>query len=136
MTSSTPQQRVLETAFKGSKVECGYVFVCVDIVIACNGVSVGHIWFQLYFCSNAFDFVSRVCAQHAIVTQSHTSPHLTTDDSTHLSVIGDGFIKLYRFTDGALKQLAFPKTENLVFSAHTWLSDNRLIVGTTTGVLV
>uniref|UniRef100_H2ZYU7 Cilia and flagella associated protein 57 n=1 Tax=Latimeria chalumnae TaxID=7897 RepID=H2ZYU7_LATCH len=56
-------------------------------------------------------------------------------DSTQMCVSGNGVFKLFRFTEGNLKQTNFQKLEPQVFLCHTWLSEEQLVVGTDTGKL-
>ncbi|XP_022105499.1 cilia- and flagella-associated protein 57-like [Acanthaster planci] len=51
-------------------------------------------------------------------------------DNTQLCVVGNGIFKLYRYSEGNLKQFAFQKMEPQNYLSHTWVSDERVIVGT------
>ena len=57
-------------------------------------------------------------------------------DNTQLCVVGNGIFKLFRYSEGNLKQFAFQKMEPQNFLSHTWLSDERIIAGTDTGRLL
>jgi WD40 repeat protein len=51
-------------------------------------------------------------------------------DNTHLCATGDGIFKLFRYTEGTLRQLAPPKMDPLNCLCQAWLSESRIIVGT------
>ena len=51
-------------------------------------------------------------------------------DNTQMCVIGNNVYKMYRYSDGALKNFASLKQENFNLTSHTWLSDERVLVGT------
>jgi len=57
-------------------------------------------------------------------------------DNTQLCVVGNGIFKLFRYSEGNLKQFAFQKMEPQNFLCHTWLSDERIIAGTDNGRLL
>ncbi|XP_070116248.1 cilia- and flagella-associated protein 57 isoform X2 [Equus przewalskii] len=56
-------------------------------------------------------------------------------DNTQVCVTGNGMFKLLRFAEGTLKQTNFQRGEPQNYLAHTWVSDDRIIVGTDTGKL-
>lgn len=56
-------------------------------------------------------------------------------DNTNVCVTGYGMFKLLRFTEGTLKQTNFQRGEPQNYLAHTWVSDDRIVVGTDTGKL-
>lgn len=56
-------------------------------------------------------------------------------DNTQVCVTGNGMFKLLRFTEGTLKQTNFQRGEPQNYLAHTWVSDDRVVVGTDTGKL-
>ena len=60
------------------------------------------------------------------------NPH----DNTQVCVSGSGVFKLFRCTEGALKQSNFLELESQNFLSHTWMSEERVIVGTDTGKLM
>ncbi len=58
-------------------------------------------------------------------------------DNTYLCVVGKGILKIFRYTEGNLKQqFAFQKTEPQNYLCHAWVSDERVIVGTDSGKLL
>ncbi len=57
-------------------------------------------------------------------------------DNTQICVVGNGIFKLYRYSEGNLKQFAFQKTEPQNYLSQAWVSDERVIVGTDTGKLL
>ncbi|XP_037599098.1 cilia- and flagella-associated protein 57 isoform X4 [Cebus imitator] len=56
-------------------------------------------------------------------------------DNTQVCVTGNGMFKLLRFTEGTLKQTNFQRGELHNYLAHTWVADDKIIVGTDTGKL-
>ena len=57
-------------------------------------------------------------------------------DNTQLCVIGQGIFKLFRYSEGNLKQFAFQKLDPQNFLSHTWLTDEKIVAGTDTGRLL
>ena len=57
-------------------------------------------------------------------------------NNTQLCVSGTGVFKLFRYSEGALKQSSFPKVESINFLCHTWMTEERVIAGTDTGRLL
>ncbi|XP_058487898.1 cilia- and flagella-associated protein 57 [Solea solea] len=66
------------------------------------------------------------------VTQVSFNPH----NNMQLCVSGTGVFKLFRYTEGALKQSSFPKVESISFLCHTWMTAERVVAGTDTGRLL
>ncbi|KAF0035418.1 hypothetical protein F2P81_013176 [Scophthalmus maximus] len=66
------------------------------------------------------------------VTQVSFNPH----NNTQLCVSGTGLFKMFRYTEGALKQSSFPKVETMGFLCHTWVTAERVIAGTDAGRLL
>lgn len=56
-------------------------------------------------------------------------------DNTQVCVTGNGMFKLLRFTEGTLKQTNFQRGEAQNYLAHTWVADDKIVVGTDTGKL-
>lgn len=54
----------------------------------------------------------------------------------HLCVSGTGVFKLFRYSEGTLKQSSFSKVESINFLCHTWITAERVIAGTDTGRLL
>eukprot|EP00730_Choanoeca_flexa_P000903 TRINITY_DN10389_c0_g2_i3.p1 TRINITY_DN10389_c0_g2~~TRINITY_DN10389_c0_g2_i3.p1 ORF type:complete len:1202 (+),score=338.92 TRINITY_DN10389_c0_g2_i3:34-3639(+) len=54
-------------------------------------------------------------------------------DNTHLCVTGDNILKMYRYTEGNFKQLAFQKVEGQNYLHQEWLSADTIICGTEAG---
>ena len=59
----------------------------------------------------------------------------TPQDNTQLCVVGHGIFKLFRYSEGNLKQFAFQKMEPQNYLCQAWVSDERVIVGTDNGKL-
>ena len=57
-------------------------------------------------------------------------------ENTHMSVVGDGVFKMYRYLDGTLRQFAMQKADFPHFVSHAWLSADLLVCGTVNGRLV
>uniref|UniRef100_A0A669EYB4 Cilia and flagella associated protein 57 n=1 Tax=Oreochromis niloticus TaxID=8128 RepID=A0A669EYB4_ORENI len=66
------------------------------------------------------------------VTQVSFNPY----NNTQLCVSGTGVFKLFRYSEGALKQSSVAKVESINFLCHTWMSEHRVIAGTDTGRLL
>ncbi|XP_034724351.1 cilia- and flagella-associated protein 57 isoform X3 [Etheostoma cragini] len=66
------------------------------------------------------------------VAQVSFNPH----NNMQLCVSGTGVLKLFRYSEGALKQSSFPKVESINFLCHTWMTEERVIAGTDTGRLL
>uniref|UniRef100_A0A3B5QF64 Cilia and flagella associated protein 57 n=1 Tax=Xiphophorus maculatus TaxID=8083 RepID=A0A3B5QF64_XIPMA len=63
---------------------------------------------------------------------SHFSPH----NNMQVCVSGNGIFKLFRYSEGNLKQNSIAKVESINILCHTWLSEDRVIAGTDTGRLL
>ena len=72
--------------------------------------------------------VTTVC----VVLQVSFNPQ----DNTQLCVVGNGIFKLFRYTEGNLKQFAFQKMEPQNILCHAWVSDERIIAGIDSGKLL
>ncbi|XP_056221340.1 cilia- and flagella-associated protein 57 [Seriola aureovittata] len=57
-------------------------------------------------------------------------------NNMQLCVSGTGVFKLFRYSEGSLKQSSFPKVEAINFLCHNWMSAERVIAGTDTGRLL
>ncbi|KAK2862634.1 hypothetical protein Q5P01_002167 [Channa striata] len=66
------------------------------------------------------------------ITQVSFNPH----NNMQLCVSGTGVFKLFRYSEGVLKQSSSAKVETINFLCHTWLSEERVIAGTDTGRLL
>ncbi|KAM4604692.1 cilia- and flagella-associated protein 57 [Polymixia lowei] len=66
------------------------------------------------------------------VTQVSFNPY----DNTQICVSGTGVFKLFRYSEGVLKQCNILKVESVNFLCHTWVTEERVIVGTDTGKLL
>ena len=56
-------------------------------------------------------------------------------DNTQLCVNGNGIFKLFRYSEGNLKQFAFLKMEPHNYICQSWVTDDKVIVGTDNGRL-
>uniref|UniRef100_F6PN18 Cilia- and flagella-associated protein 57 n=1 Tax=Ornithorhynchus anatinus TaxID=9258 RepID=F6PN18_ORNAN len=56
-------------------------------------------------------------------------------DNTQVCVTGHGIFKLFRYAEGMLKQTNFQRGEPQNYLSHTWVSDDKVVVGTDTGKL-
>ncbi|KAM9362159.1 cilia- and flagella-associated protein 57 [Symphorus nematophorus] len=66
------------------------------------------------------------------ITQVSFNPY----NNMQLCVSGTGVFKLFRYSEGALKQSSSPKVESINFLCHTWMTMERVIAGTDTGRLL
>ncbi|NXC40825.1 CFA57 protein, partial [Penelope pileata] len=57
-------------------------------------------------------------------------------DNAQVCITGNGFFKLFKFSEGTLKQMNLQKGEPQNFLCHAWLSGEEIICGTDTGKLV
>ena len=58
-------------------------------------------------------------------------------DNTQLCVVGNGIFKLFRYSEGNLKQFGIQlKMEPQNYLCQAWVSDERVIVGTDNGRLL
>eukprot|EP00304_Pavlova_gyrans_P012532 CAMPEP_0206035036 /NCGR_PEP_ID=MMETSP1466-20131121/1785_1 /ASSEMBLY_ACC=CAM_ASM_001126 /TAXON_ID=44452 /ORGANISM="Pavlova gyrans, Strain CCMP608" /LENGTH=1327 /DNA_ID=CAMNT_0053409369 /DNA_START=150 /DNA_END=4130 /DNA_ORIENTATION=+ len=72
--------------------------------------------------------------QHAEIRQVSFSPY----DNTAICVTGNGICKFCRVQDASLKPIpaAMGRREPQVYTAHAWLADDRVLVGTEAGNLL
>nr|XP_055202456.1 cilia- and flagella-associated protein 57 isoform X2 [Gorilla gorilla gorilla]XP_055202462.1 cilia- and flagella-associated protein 57 isoform X2 [Gorilla gorilla gorilla]XP_055202471.1 cilia- and flagella-associated protein 57 isoform X2 [Gorilla gorilla gorilla] len=75
--------------------------------------------------------IVRIDTQNNPVYQVSFSPQ----DNTQVCVTGNGMFKLLRFAEGTLKQTNFQRGEPQNYLAHTWVADDKIVVGTDTGKL-
>uniref|UniRef100_G1RS39 Cilia and flagella associated protein 57 n=1 Tax=Nomascus leucogenys TaxID=61853 RepID=G1RS39_NOMLE len=75
--------------------------------------------------------IVRIDTQNNPVYQVSFSPQ----DNTQVCVTGSGMFKLLRFAEGTLKQTNFHRGEPQNYLAHTWVADDKIVVGTDTGKL-
>ncbi|XP_034510273.1 cilia- and flagella-associated protein 57 [Ailuropoda melanoleuca] len=75
--------------------------------------------------------IIRTDSQNNAVYQVSFNPQ----DNTQVCVTGNGIFKLLRFAEGTLKQTNIQRGETQNYLAHTWVSDDKIIVGTDTGRL-
>uniref|UniRef100_A0A3Q3J5F7 Cilia and flagella associated protein 57 n=1 Tax=Monopterus albus TaxID=43700 RepID=A0A3Q3J5F7_MONAL len=66
------------------------------------------------------------------ITQVSFNPY----NNMQVCVSGTGVFKLFRYSEGALKQSSFPKVETINFLCHTWTAAEQVIAGTSTGRLL
>eukprot|EP00066_Takifugu_rubripes_P026110 XP_011615376.1 PREDICTED: LOW QUALITY PROTEIN: cilia- and flagella-associated protein 57 [Takifugu rubripes] len=57
-------------------------------------------------------------------------------NNTQLCVSGTGVFKLFRYTEGFLKQSSASKVESINFLSHCWMAPERVVAGTDTGRLL
>lgn len=55
---------------------------------------------------------------------------------TQLCVSGTGVFKLFRYTEGCLKQSSLAKVESINFLSHAWIAAERVVAGTDAGRLL
>ena len=54
-------------------------------------------------------------------------------DNTQISVVGEKLFKLFRYSEGTLKQFAFMKADPLTYLCQAWISEDRLVLGSDSG---
>uniref|UniRef100_A0A8D0WH65 Cilia- and flagella-associated protein 57 n=1 Tax=Sus scrofa TaxID=9823 RepID=A0A8D0WH65_PIG len=75
--------------------------------------------------------IVRIDTQSNAIYQVSFSPQ----DNTQVCVTGNGMFKLLRFAEGTLKQTNFQRGEPPNYLAHTWVSEDKIVVGTDAGRL-
>ncbi|XP_028939823.1 cilia- and flagella-associated protein 57, partial [Antrostomus carolinensis] len=56
-------------------------------------------------------------------------------DNAQVCITGNGFFKLFKYSEGTLKQINLQKGEPQNYLCHAWLSEEEVICGTDTGKL-
>ncbi|NXW07254.1 CFA57 protein, partial [Fregetta grallaria] len=74
----------------------------------------------------------RVEAPGSGICQVSFSPQ----DNTQVCITGNGFFKLFKYSEGTLKQMNLQKGEPQNYLCHAWLSKEEVICGTDTGKLL
>ncbi|NXE28155.1 CFA57 protein, partial [Ardeotis kori] len=74
---------------------------------------------------------ARVEAPGGGICQVSFSPQ----DNAQVCITGNGFFKLFKYSEGTLKQINSQKGEPQNYLCHTWLSKEKIICGTDTGKL-
>lgn len=54
-------------------------------------------------------------------------------DNTHLCVTGNNTLKMFRYTEGNFKQLAFQKVDSQDYLSQCWLAEDAVACGTASG---
>uniref|UniRef100_G1NBL2 EML-like second beta-propeller domain-containing protein n=1 Tax=Meleagris gallopavo TaxID=9103 RepID=G1NBL2_MELGA len=72
-----------------------------------------------------------MCKTISLVPQVSFSPQ----DNAQICVTGNGFFKLFKYSEGTLKQTNLQKGEPQNYLCHAWLSEEEIICGTATGKL-
>ncbi|NXE75828.1 CFA57 protein, partial [Cochlearius cochlearius] len=73
----------------------------------------------------------RVEAPGSGICQVSFSPQ----DNAQVCITGNGFFKLFKYSEGTLKQMNLQKGEPQNYLCHAWLSEEEVICGTDTGKL-
>jgi len=82
---------------------------------------------------------AKVMAQLRTSAQSHLPVYhvsFNPRDNTQICVTGNQIMKLYRYTEGNLKQFGYSKSDPQNCLCHAWVSEERVMVGTETGRLL
>ncbi|KAF1553582.1 Cilia- and flagella-associated protein 57, partial [Eudyptula albosignata] len=74
----------------------------------------------------------RVQAPGSGICQVSFSPQ----DNAQVCITGNGFFKLFKYSEGTLKQVNLQKGEPQNYLCHAWLSEEEVICGTDTGKLI
>lgn len=56
-------------------------------------------------------------------------------ENAQVCITGNGFFKLFKYSEGTLKQTNLQKGEPQNYLCHAWLSEQEVICGTDTGKL-
>ncbi|XP_042660049.1 cilia- and flagella-associated protein 57 isoform X2 [Tyto alba] len=91
----------------------------------------GHLTFWLWEKQRLMAAV-RIEAPGCGVCQVSFSPQ----DNTQVCITGNGFFKLFKYSEGTLKQMNLQKGEPQNYLCHAWLSKEEVICGTDTGKLI
>lgn len=81
---------------------------------------------------------SKVMAQIKTTNQTGQPIHQVSFnplDNTQICVTGNQIFKLYRYSEGNLKQFGFQKLDPQNFVCHAWVADDRVIAGNDRGHL-
>ena len=54
-------------------------------------------------------------------------------DNTQILVAGEKLFKLFRYSEGSLKQFAFMKADPLTYLCQAWISEDHLVLGSDSG---
>ncbi|XP_056146428.1 cilia- and flagella-associated protein 57-like [Lampris incognitus] len=69
-------------------------------------------------------------------TNSVTQVSFNSYDNTQICVSGNGVFKLFRYSEGDLKQGSSPRVDSVNVLCHTWITEEQVIAGTDTGRLL
>ena len=104
-------------------------YVTVDF--ECN---FAHDWSEYAKKSAATCYIHSGFCRHACLRVVQVCFSVT--ENTHMSVVGDGVFKMYRYLDGSLRQFAMQKADFPHFVSHAWLTNDLLLAGTIHGRLI
>ncbi|XP_009466469.1 PREDICTED: WD repeat-containing protein 65 [Nipponia nippon] len=74
----------------------------------------------------------RIAAPANSICQVSFSPQ----DNAQVCITGNGFFKLFKYSEGTLQQMNLQKIEPQNYLCHAWLSEEEVICGTDTGKLL
>lgn len=86
-------------------------------------------------CHAAFDHKMKFHA-HTVNILSPCQVSFNPHNNMQLCVSGAGVLKLFHYSEGALKQSSAAKMDSVNFLCHAWTSEERVIAGTDTGRLL
>uniref|UniRef100_A0A8C9NI57 Cilia and flagella associated protein 57 n=1 Tax=Serinus canaria TaxID=9135 RepID=A0A8C9NI57_SERCA len=68
-------------------------------------------------------------------SEKRWSVSFNPQDNTQVCITGNGFFKLFKYSEGYLKQMNLQRGEPENYLCHAWLSEEEVICGTDTGKL-
>ena len=71
--------------------------------------------------------------QYTVIILPCIQVSFNPQDNTQVCVVGDRLFKLFRYSEGNLKQFAFTKADPQNYLCHAWLSEDKLLMGTSAG---
>ena len=83
-----------------------------------------------------------LASQRAFDKEKETAVYqcsFSTSDSSTVCISGDGLFRIFRFTDSLFKQITgsvSAKRDPQNYKCHEWLSDERLVIGTSGGEIL
>ncbi|XP_062412142.1 cilia- and flagella-associated protein 57-like [Sardina pilchardus] len=96
--------------------------------------SAGPDWILFYWMWERQKIMATV--KTTIITNPISQVSFSPYDNTQVCVTGYGVLKIFRFMEGILKQIAFQKLDSQNILSHAWVSEDRIIAGTEKGRLM
>ncbi|XP_041357286.1 cilia- and flagella-associated protein 57-like [Gigantopelta aegis] len=93
-------------------------------------------WILLYWTWEKSKVMATAKTSNPLNTAEVYQVSFNPQDNTQLCVIGNGIFKHFRYSEGNLKPFNFMKMEAQNYLCHAWVSEERVVVGTSTGHLL